>query len=249
MNGMKNQIHIERDFGWFIGAFDGNQKHQHYAIQLTIPIEGELHLITAKETIITSSPVLIQSNVTHQIISNSRHFLLLINPASTIGHYWQSAAHKEIQEFHISPATQIIKVLNNTFLSEEKSAIINHIIHSHDCFCYTTIHQIDERINAAFEFLKANSHRMVSMEETADHCHLSPGRFLHLFKEETGITYRRAQLWTKVMQGLHLLKTRSFTEIAHSVGFADSAHFSRTFKENFGFSPREFAKISQFVQV
>jgi AraC-like DNA-binding protein len=104
-------------------------------------------------------------------------------------------------------------------------------------------------MNIALEFLTANSEQIVPVEDVANQCNLSSSRFLHLFKEQTGITYRRAQLWNKLMKGITQFGRVSLTEIAHSNGFSDSAHFSRTFKENFGFSPSDFLKISHFVQV
>jgi beta-lactamase class D len=41
---MKNTVHIDRDFGWFVGGFENNQQHKHYAVQLSIPINGKVIL-------------------------------------------------------------------------------------------------------------------------------------------------------------------------------------------------------------
>jgi len=35
----------------------------------------------------------------------------------------------------------------------------------------------------------------------------------------------------------HALEGASLTEAAHAAGFFDSAHFSRTFRQTFGFAP------------
>jgi AraC-like DNA-binding protein len=128
-------------------------------------------------------------------------------------------------------------------------AALNSVITKYDCFCFSAIHKGDERMNLALAYLSDKSDQIVPLIDVADHCNLSSSRFLHLFKEQTGITYRRAQLWNKLMKGITQFGKMSLTEIAHYSGFSDSAHFSRTFKENFGFSPRDFIKISQFVQV
>ena len=246
---MKNRIHIDRDFGWFIGDFDNNQKHKHYAIQLSIPLESSITISGDTKTITSEVPILIQLNVVHQIVSNSRHFLLLINPASTIGHFWNALVDCEIQEFNFSPATDLKEVLTDSNFGAQHIARLNGIIKEHDCFCSSAIHQGDPRIDKALAYLAYNSERIVPLKEIANHCHLSPSRFIHLFKEQTGITYRRSQLWKKLINGLPLVGKKPFTEIAHDVGFSDSAHFSRVFKENFGFGPCDFLKLSQFVQV
>ena len=246
---MENHIHIHKDFGWFIGTFDNNQEHKHYAIQLSIPIDGEIVIKTSETTIKTDKPVLIKSNVIHKIASNSHHFLLLINPASTIGHFWNHLSDKAIHTANFTPAVEIMNVLDEEKEHQISTPKLNSIIKVHDCFCSSAIHQGDDRINEALIYLSTYFDRIVPIEEIAKQCHLSESRFLHLFKQETGITYRRAQLWYKLINALPLFGRKSFTEIAYQNGFSDSAHLSRTFKENFGFAPRDFLKISQFIQV
>ncbi|TGL76672.1 helix-turn-helix domain-containing protein, partial [Leptospira yasudae] len=45
----------------------------------------------------------------------------------------------------------------------------------------------------------------------------------------------------RILEAAKLLKDgKSITEAAHAAGFSDSAHFTRTFKENFGFVPSLF---------
>lgn len=246
---MKNQIHIDKDFGWFIGGFDNNQEHRHYALQLSIPLDGRITISSSQKTIKSDKPVLIKSNVLHQVSSENQHFLLLVNPASTIGHYWNQLSNSEIKEISNEPTTKLRDLIMGHDQNISLISDLNSIISKYDCFCSSAIHKGDERINSALLYLTTNSEKIVPLEEIANHCNLSSSRFLHLFKEQTGITYRRAQLWNKLMQGITHFGKMPLTEIAHYNGFSDSAHFSRTFKENFGFSPRDFLKISQFVQV
>lgn len=245
---MKNQIHISKDYGWFIGGFNNNEEHRHYAIQLSIPLDGKISVHTARGTIESERPLLIQSNLVHQIVSNMPHFLLLLNPASTVGHFWKQQAMGDVHEIENAATHEIQAVLNNVH-SENFIDQLNAVIDMYDCFCASSVHHGDDRINKALAYLTEHAHRIVTLEEISDHCHLSPSRFLHLFKEETGITFRRAQSWNKLIKGIPLIARKPFTEIAHEVGFSDSAHLSRTFKENFGFTPRDFLKISQFIQV
>jgi len=40
----------------------------------------------------------------------------------------------------------------------------------------------------------------------------------------------------------------SITEAAHAAGFADGAHFSRTFRRMMGFTPSDASLVSRFVQ-
>lgn len=246
---LKNQLHIDRDFGWFIGGFDQNQRHRHYAIQLSIPLDGDISVITEGITLKTAQPVLIPSLVEHQIISGSQHFLLLMHPGTPLGQFWKSLSSFEAREVLVAPALALQQALKNSHRHPVSAAELNSIILSFLKHPDSSVQVIDERIYRAMAYLERNVDRVTPLEEIAQHCHLSASRFLHLFKDETGITFRRAQLWTKVLHALPLMGKMSFTEIAHHVGFADSAHLSRTFKENFGFGPRDLLKISQSIQV
>ena len=73
------------------------------------------------------------------------------------------------------------------------------------------------------------------MAEIADAVHLSPERFRHLFLKETGIRFRPYVLWLRLEVAVASYAAgNSLTEAAYVGGFADSAHFSRTFKRMFG---------------
>ncbi len=248
-----NIIHIEQDFQYFLGKFDNNQKHTHYAIQLSIPLRGDIQFLINDTEISTEQAVLIKPNIEHKMESEQEHLLILLNPASTIGHFWNRLMNAPFSQIH-SESISLIRKLGLDYLSDKCSPKefiqnINDIIYSLDCHCDSFVHSGDERIDKAISYLKEQYERVIPLEEVAAHCHLSPSRFLHLFKENTGISYRRAQLWSKLMAALPLMANQSLTEIAHEVGFSDSAHFSRMFKENFGFSPSAILKLSQFIQV
>lgn len=62
---MTNYTHIDKDFGWFIGDFDNNQLHKHYAIQLSIPMGEKIVLKTKEYQVESEHPILIKPNVAH----------------------------------------------------------------------------------------------------------------------------------------------------------------------------------------
>lgn len=248
----KNYIHLDSQFGWFLGRFDNNAPHQHYAVQLSIPLEGNVRITTDEEEFFSPNPILIPSNRPHQLESDGSHLLILFNPISPMGHYWSSKAADAIQTEAHGLSMTWTSSLQNALMAAKKedyASIIREYLAPFDCLCHTDFHLEDDRIGKAIEYLHLHCEAIVPVEKMAEIIHLSPSRFLHLFKETTGITYRRAQLWNKIMQALPLLADHSLTEIAHQTGFADSAHFSRTTVENFGFSPKMLTKNSQFIQV
>ncbi|NLR91464.1 helix-turn-helix transcriptional regulator [Flammeovirga agarivorans] len=246
---MINHIQVEKDFGWFIGSFDNNQFHKHYALQISIPLTGTITINTPIHHLTTQKAIIIKSNIKHQVLSKSDHFILLINPVSALGHFWNRFLKKDIQEINTTIIDQLISILHHKTSFPDFIEQVNSTIQAMECNCKTALHDGDLRISNALDYLYEHADRIVSLEEIANYSHLSESRFIHLFKENTGITYRRAQLWNKILVGMPLIGTKTFTEIAHQTGFSDSAHFSRVFKENFGFSPRDFLHFSQFIQV
>ena len=248
-----NYLAITPHFGWFLGQFTHNLQHQHYALQLSMALDAPLTVQTENETLTTNTAVLLKPNVPHRLTCEGQHLLVLINPASTIGHFWNQLTPQNSARITTQPVQQLqqtaVRFLNNTLNASDFNAQIRALFAQYDCFCNEFVHRGDARIEQAIAYLHQHSERIVALEEIAEHCHLSPSRFQHLFKNTTGMSYRRAQRWNKLTQALPYLGQKSLTELAHEAGFADSAHFSRTFKENFGFYPREVLKDSPFIQV
>jgi AraC family transcriptional regulator len=94
---------------------------------------------------------------------------------------------------------------------------------------------LDKRIERAIDVLRERLGEAVTMTEIAKAVHLSPERFRHLFLDETGIRFRPYVLWLRLELAVASYAAgNSLTEASHAGGFADSAHFSRTFKRMFG---------------
>lgn len=101
----------------------------------------------------------------------------------------------------------------------------------------------DARILAALRRMRDQPHRSHSMAELGDCAGLSPSRFLHLFKAETGVPLRRYRLWNRMGAAVAAFRDgQSLTEAAHAAGFASSAHFSTAFRDMFGMTPSELLR-------
>jgi len=104
--------------------------------------------------------------------------------------------------------------------------------------------QPDPRIRQALAALRRDDSGSLSLEAVARQVCLSPSRLVHLFKEETGATFRRQRLWMRIMHSTTLAtRTRSLTDIASAVGFSDLAHYSRTFRRVFGMKPTSIIRF------
>jgi AraC-like DNA-binding protein len=71
---------------------------------------------------------------------------------------------------------------------------------------------------------------------------LSQSRFMHVFTESTGVPLRPYVLWLRLQRACcDLMAGASVTVAAHSAGFSDAAHLTRTFRRMLGMTPTDLA--------
>jgi AraC-like DNA-binding protein len=93
----------------------------------------------------------------------------------------------------------------------------------------------DARVKTVLEWAATQLDRPVSLVDAARRVALSKDRLRHLFVEQTGLPLRSYLLWLRLTRGIEAFAAgASLTDAAHQAGFADSAHFSRTFRRMFG---------------
>ena len=96
----------------------------------------------------------------------------------------------------------------------------------------------DERILRAIAYINSHLDAPLALEDVAEVAFLSPSRFRHLFVEQTGEALRPYILWRRFVRVWELMQAgESLSAAAHSAGFADAAHLSRTSRRMFGFPP------------
>jgi AraC-like DNA-binding protein len=98
----------------------------------------------------------------------------------------------------------------------------------------------DARIVEAIRRMRDEPGGPHRLSELGKRAGLSPSRFLHLFKAETGVPLRRYRIWNRIGAASRAIaEGRSLTEAAHGAGFSSSAHFSTAFRDMFGMMPSE----------
>lgn len=104
--------------------------------------------------------------------------------------------------------------------------------------------QYSASVKEVMKYVEGHMGERISLEQMADKVFLSKPYLSTLFKKETG------RKFSSYLQEVRLEKSRtllmdtrlSIGKIAEQVGFFDSAHFSRAFKEHYGCSPLEYRK-------
>jgi AraC-like DNA-binding protein len=98
------------------------------------------------------------------------------------------------------------------------------------------------RIARALRLLESDSTGPHSLAELARSAGLSPYHFLRTFKRVTGVTPHRWLLRARLREAAQRLSAsrESVTDIALDVGFEDLSNFMRSFRAEFGVSPRRY---------
>ena len=99
---------------------------------------------------------------------------------------------------------------------------------------------LDPRIQRVVARIKASPHEQISAREFAHLTSLSFSRFVHLFKEEIGMTVRAFSAWKRARLVLpSMTGPCNLTQLALEAGYPDSTHFSHSIRRIFGLRPRD----------
>jgi len=228
--------------------------HSHHALQVSVSLDAPFALTwhTAgkgqPETTAMFEAVMLAPNTRHQLDGrNGSQALLLIDPE----HAWAT----QITQQCLAQATvaalpalvvQTFRESLSSTLTKDPIDILLNALRPNDVELTT----LDPRISAAIEYLQSKATKTSSAREVASQVHLSESRLGHLFKQQVGIPVRRYQMWLRLMDAIdYAFAGHTLTSAAAHAGFADSAHFSRTFQAMFGLPASVVVKHSQFVQV
>ena len=91
-------------------------------------------------------------------------------------------------------------------------------------------------------YIQSHLNEKITLKEVADLLHLNASYFSRLFKKETGESFIEFVTRMKMEKAKELLdnSTRSVEQIAIEVGFDSKSYFFKTFKKQFGMSPKSY---------
>jgi AraC family transcriptional regulator len=102
------------------------------------------------------------------------------------------------------------------------------------------------RLQRVLDYIAANSHLDIKLEDLAEVAGMSRFHFARLFRLGMGVTPHRYLMDQRLQQAKALLRldTRSVSEIAVETGFANAGHFAQSFRRYVGVSPTEWKRQS-----
>lgn len=138
-----------------------------------------------------------------------------------------------LSDFYIN----YLESLNN--LAAVKALFSEITLHYYDLVHVEQSESYSRPVSQAIQYIRRNLYSRFTVEEVAQSVHLDRHYFTSLFTGQTGITPAKYITQKKLEEGHRLLlhTDSPVSEIAESLGFYDTAHFSKRFKEYYGITP------------
>lgn len=225
---------ITPGLGVFRGLSGNNKSHRHWAHQVTIALNGSVTFETDSGKY-CSSGVLIPAGTLHRQL-RCESMSLYIDPTSSL--------IKQLA-LPVPDASVLVELQRDTV----ESLMLRFPLHEpvkQNLSALLSTQQSDDggnsKLNVVLRQLQQATHNNLelSRDQLAECAFLSPSRFSHWFREETGMPLRSYRKWLRVIHALEMaVVTRNLSEAAQMAGFADQSHFTRAVSQAFGIRPKD----------
>ena len=210
------------------------------ALHIYAAIEGRLHIVAEGGREICGELAIVPPYLQHTITSDHRSVIcLLIEPESVC-----PGAIDEIVGRLEGPQREIfvsrIRAAYHQLLQRNCGDDVTGAEIDRMCFGEALSQRpLDPRVVRAIDQIGRFSGEPVTAAICAAEAGLSPSRFLHLFKEGTGISFRSFRAWKRARHLLHFANQDiNLAHLAQDIGYPDSTHFSHSIRRFYGLKPR-----------
>ena len=215
--------------------------HSHHCVQLVMAIEGTLRFRCGQQDEWKKcSAVLIRPDALHEVDANKTTVLIgFVDAESELGAALCDRIDGDILYFAESQvarwraalrprlnAARVDRWVKRELLDNRRAVKIHPGVNR-------VLKYLRERLGVSDD---------VSLKTLAGISGLSQSRFMHVFTESVRVPLRRYILWLRLQQAsCELMDGVSVTKAAHSAGFSDAAHLTRTFRRMLGTTPTDLA--------
>lgn len=226
---------------WIGEAAGSTQLHDHHALQISLSFRGTIRFKTPQHDWRSFVAALVPPHLSHAFQGAAQFTAqIFIEPETLQGRALLARFGSDaITELPIDAVDRHATVLRTLNLREANEASLQRATRQFvDGLAGAqrpTV--VDARIERTIRSLW-QSGQPVTLGEAAAKAALSPGRFRHLFVEQTGQSFRSYQLWIRLQRAIDVIsKGAAATDAAHATGFSDAAHLTRTFRKMMGLAP------------
>ena len=238
----RGRIHCWEGGSLWIGEAAGDTSfHDHHALQISLAFQGLVRLRTRRDDWREFRAALVPPHQPHAF-DGAAPFMaqVFIEPETAEGRALLARFGRDaIVELPGAEVSRHARGLQGIDLRDARPGALEAA--TREFVAGLTAHQrapvIDARVERIIQSLRGRD-QSATLEQAAAAVSLSPGRFRHLFVEQTGQSFRSYQLWSRLQRAIELLSGgASATDAAHGAGFADAPHLTRTFRKMMGIAP------------
>lgn len=219
-----------------------NTPHLHFPASLYVGLDGDL-TVTTDAGQLSGRVVLVRANREQSVDSKGGRVVdVLVDGDSAAYRYLEPVLLEQEAiaiDFHSVEHLQASfeKAVLGGLCCQEAWALVEDMLISVSAYRPQRF-EFDPRIEKVAASLREKLPVNPEIEGLAEQAGLSESRFMHLFKQQYGLPVRQYLLWARLMRAASLWTTGiSLADIAAEVGFYDQAHFARTVRRMFDFSP------------
>jgi len=219
---------VSPGLGIFLGHAGSHDLHSHMAHQVTIGLCGQV-TVRGLNQVLTAPAICIKAGTLHQI------------EGTEVLSIYLDALSEEARAMSCISAAQLVSI------PADNTAAIEQLLETPEVSAQLVREEVrrllglktpqaaDPRMRAVLQALEERQDDRVRLAALV---HLSPTRFSHWFVEQTGLQLRSYRKWSRLVVALQFVSIgHNLTAAAHAAGFADAAHFSRSFRALFGLDP------------
>jgi AraC family transcriptional regulator len=238
------RVHLWQGGSLWIGHGRGRSDwHDHHALQIALALDGACMFRGAADGAWSEfTGAIVRSHRHHQFeVDGATMAQLFVEPETIEGRSLSERFTADITPLSQHEWSSMVQLLRGAYRSEAGAGTMIASARAAIALLAGPVARcdsVDVRVGRAIEHIRAHIHAPVTLAEAAAAAALSPGRFRHLFVQETGTGFRAYVLWMRLNVAIQFAMAGcSWTQAAHEAGFADSAHLTRTFRRMFGMNP------------
>lgn len=226
------------------GGGGRSERHKHHAMHLILARSGLLSATVADDQR-SNAGVLVPSDVEHAVDSTGTVTLMLFVDREAESAARLGAAETETARWF---STQERDALLGDLVAHPNGAQLTDWMHT----ALTALGSASEaarvqhpKVRQALRMLAGESLAPApALEDIATRVGLSPSRFVHVFTESVGTTWRAYLRWLRFQRAASVVVAgATLTQAAMKGGFYDSAHMTRVFKELYGVTPSQLRPL------
>lgn len=225
--------------GWaaFEGEAGDNRRHAHHALQLALGRGAPVVVAPARGSTTSATGVLIGADRVHAL-APGRARLLYVERESERGRALATRCPGGFATLDAATASALHAAWPATGDERALAGLWQALLPP--SAEPASPNRAGARVRAVIAALPARASHRVDPGTLAAEAALSPGRFAHVFKAQSGLALRPYVRWLRLIRALAMAARGSdLTTTAHDAGFADAAHLSRTMRRHFGIAPSQ----------